>query len=88
MIGKIIVCCLLFSLNVAAQDQDSIASVSVQDSTKTTFMDRIHQLQRFLDDKAKKKVDPRYIEVPDKPWRVILRYKGNMCEVDYQCPHS
>lgn len=83
MIGKIIVCCLLFSLNVAAQDQDSIASVSTQDSTKTTFMDRIHQLQQFLDDKAKKKVDPRYIEVPDKPWRVILRYKGNMCEVDY-----
>ena len=83
MIGKIIVCCLLFSLNVAAQDQDSIASVSTQDSTKTTFMDRIHQLQQFLDDKAKKKVNPRYIEVPDKPWRVILRYKGNMCEVDY-----
>ena len=83
MIGIIIVCCLLFSLNVAAQDQDSIASVSIQDSTKTTFMDRIHQLQQFLDDKAKKKVDPRYIEVPDKPWRVILRYKANMVNVDY-----
>ena len=83
MIGKIIICNLLFSLNVAAQDQDSIASVSIQDSTKTTFMDRIHQLQQFLDDKAKKKVDPRYIEVPDKPWRVILRYKANMVNVDY-----
>ena len=83
MIGIIIVCCLLFSLNVAAQDQDSIASVSIQDSTKTTFMDRIHQLQQFLDDKAKKKVDPRYIEVPEKPWRVILRYKANMVNVDY-----
>ena len=83
MTGKIIVCCLLFSLNVAAQDQDSIASVSTQDSTKTTFMDRIHQLQQFLDDKAKKKVDPRYIEVPEKPWRVILRYKANMVNVDY-----
>lgn len=83
MIGIIIVCCLLFSLNVAAQDQDSIASVPIQDSTKTTFMDRIHQLQQFLDDKAKKKVDPRYIEVPEKPWRVILRYKANMVNVDY-----
>ena len=83
MIGKIIICNLLFSLNVAAQDQDSIASVSIQDSTKTTFMDRIHQLQQFLDDKAKKKVDPRYIEVPEKPWRVILRYKANMVNVDY-----
>ena len=83
MIGIIIVCCLLFSLNVTAQDQDSIASVSIQDSTKTTFMDRIHQLQQFLDDKAKKKVDPRYIEVPEKPWRVILRYKANMVNVDY-----
>lgn len=83
MIGKIIICNLLFSLNVAAHDQDSIASVSIQDSTKTTFMDRIHQLQQFLDDKAKKKVDPRYIEVPEKPWRVILRYKANMVNVDY-----
>ena len=83
MIGIIIVCCLLFSLNVAAQDQDSIASVSLQDSSKTTFMDRIHQLQQFLDDKAKKKVDPRHIEVPEKPWRVILRYKANMVNVDY-----
>jgi hypothetical protein len=46
-------------------------------------MDRIHQLQQFLDDKAKKKVDPRYIEVPEKPWRVILRYKANMVNVDY-----
>ena len=83
MIGKIIICCLLFSLNVAAQERETIDSVSVQDSTKTTFMDRIHQLQQFLDDKAKKKVDPRYIEVPDKPWRVILRYKENGVDVDY-----
>ena len=40
-------------------------------------MDRFHQLQQYLDNKAKSKVDPSYIEVPDKPWRVILRYKEN-----------
>ena len=46
-------------------------------------MTRIHQLQQYLDAKAKAKVDPRYIEVPDKPWRVMLRYKENAVDVDY-----
>lgn len=63
MVGRMIICCLLFSLGAAAQEQKS-----------PTFMDRIHQVQQFLDDRAKKKVDPDYIEVPDKPWRVVLRY--------------
>ena len=47
-------------------------------------MTRLHQLQQFLDDRAKKKVDPKYIEVPEKPWRVILRYKENAVDVDYE----
>ena len=46
-------------------------------------MVRLHQLQQYLDDKAKAKVDPHYIEVPEKPWRVILRYKENVVDVDY-----
>ena len=46
-------------------------------------MVRLQQVQQFLDNKAKKKVDPRYIEVPQKPWRVILRYKENVVNVDY-----
>lgn len=73
MIGRIIICSLLFSLNVAAQNQDSIS----------TLMGRLHQVQNYLDNKARKKVDPRFIEVPDKPWRVILRYKENAVDVDY-----
>ena len=73
MIGRTIICCLLFSLSVAAQEQDSTQ----------TFMDKLHQVQQYLDDKAKSKVDPGYIEVPEKPWRVILRYKENMVNVDY-----
>ena len=73
MIGRTIICCLLFSLSVAAQEQDRTQ----------TFMDKLHQLQQYLDDKAKSKVDPGYIEVPEKPWRVILRYKENMVNVDY-----
>ena len=72
MVGRMIICCLLFSLNAAAQEQKA-----------PTFMDKIHQVQQFLDDRAKKKVDPDYIEVPDKPWRVVLRYKENMVDVDY-----
>jgi hypothetical protein len=74
-----IICCLLFSLNTAAQEQDS---VSTQES-KPNLMERLHQVQQYLDTKAKAKVDPTYIEVPDKPWRVILRYKENAVDVDY-----
>ena len=79
MIGRMIICCLLFSLNTAAQEQDS---VSTQES-KPYLMERLHQVQQYLDTKAKAKVDPTYIEVPDKPWRVILRYKENAVDVDY-----
>ena len=68
-----ILCCLLASLNASAQS----------DSTHT-FMGKLHQVQQYLDDKAKSKVDPKYIEVPDKPWRVILRYKENGVNVDYE----
>ena len=46
-------------------------------------MERLHQVQNYLDSTAKAKVDERYIEVPDKPWRVILRHKTNGVAVDY-----
>lgn len=88
MTGRIIICCLLFSLSASAQVQNTTDSVNTQeisvrpDSAKT-LMGRLRQLQQFLDNKAKKKVDPHYIEVPDKPWRVILRYKETMVDVDY-----
>ena len=82
MIGRMIICCLLFSLNTVAQEKETIDSVSTQES-KPNLMERLHQVQQYLDTKAKAKVDPTYIEVPDKPWRVILRYKENAVEVDY-----
>ena len=41
-------------------------------------------MKQYLDNKAKSSVDPSYIEVPDKPWRVILRYKENGVDVDYE----
>ena len=82
MIGRIIICSLLFSLNAAGQEPETIDSLHQQES-KPTLMGRIHQVQQFLDDKAKAKVDPLYIEVPEKPWRVVLRYKENGVNVDY-----
>ena len=82
MIGRMIICCLLFSLNTVAQEKETIDSVSTQES-KPNLMERLHQVQQYLDIKAKAKVDPTYIEVPDKPWRVILRYKENAVDVDY-----
>ena len=82
MIGRMIICCLLFSLNTVAQEKETIDSVSTQES-KPNLTARLHQVQQYLDTKAKAKVDPTYIEVPDKPWRVILRYKENAVDVDY-----
>ena len=77
-----IIGCLLLSLSAAAQEKETIDSVSTQES-KPNLMTRLHQVQQFLDTRAKKSVDPRYIEVPEKPWRVILRYKENAVDVDY-----
>jgi len=51
--------------------------------SKPSLIERLHQAQQYLDDKAKAKVDPHYIEVPDKPWRVVLRYKESVFDVDY-----
>ena len=82
MIRKMIIGCLLLPLSAAAQEKDTIDSVSTQES-KPELMERLHQAQQFLDTKAKKSVDPHYIEVPEKPWRVILRYKENAVDVDY-----
>ena len=67
-------------MNVAAQEAKD--SVSIEQS-KPTMMERLHQVQQYLDEKAKAKVDPNYIEVPDKPWRVVLRYKETAFDVDY-----
>ena len=74
MIGRIFTCCLLatLSLEMVAQDTDQ------------TFMGRLRQVQQYLDNKARAKVDSHYIEVPEKPWRVILRYKENAVDVDYE----
>jgi hypothetical protein len=88
-----IICCLLFSLSATAQTMvdsggvDSgrwmVDSGSVEGvSKKRTVVDLVHRLQQFLDEKARKKVDPGYIEVPEKPWRVIARYKENMVDAD------
>lgn len=82
MKGIMMICCLLCSLNVAAQERTTSDSVGTKDS-KPSLMEQLHQVQQFLDNKAKGKVDPKYIEVPEKPWRVILRYKENAVEVDY-----
>ena len=82
MISKMIACCLLFFVSVAAQAQETIDSVSAQGG-KSNLMTRLHQVQQFLDNKAKKKVDPSYIEVPEKPWRVVLRYNASVFDVDY-----
>jgi len=82
MVGRMIICGLLFSLNVAGQEQETIDSVRSHERT-SSLMRRLRQVQQNLDEKARKKVDPHYIELPEKPWTVILRYNENIVDVDY-----
>ena len=82
MIRRTIICLLLFSLNAAAQEQEPFDSTSTQDS-KLNWMEQLHEVQQLLETRAKAAVDARYIEVPEKPWRVVLRYKENVVDVDY-----
>lgn len=83
MVGRMIICGLLFSLNATGQEPETIDSIRSQKNT-TTLMERLLQMKNHMDSAAYKKVDPRYIEVPDKPWRVILRYKENGVNVNYE----
>ena len=76
------ICSLLLSLHAAAQEADSVGGEPPKRFAHT-LTGRLHQVQQHLDSSATKKVDPHYIEVPKKPWRVILRYKQNMVDVDY-----
>ena len=78
---KIVFCCLLCSLNVAAQE-GTTDSIGTQEG-KRNLMGRLRQVQQYLDNKARKSVDPQYIEVPEKPWRIILRYNSSYFDVDY-----
>lgn len=82
MIRRTIICLLLFSLNAAAQEQEPFDSTSTHDS-KLNWMEQLHEVQQLLETRAKAAVDARYIEVPEKPWRVVLRYKENVVDVDY-----
>ncbi len=63
-------------MNAVGQGQDSKGTVD-------NFTNLIHQVQHYLDSAARAKVDAHYIEVPQKPWRVILREKENVVDVDY-----
>lgn len=77
-----IICSVLFALAAAAQEQSSPDSVRLQEN-KHTLMGGIRQVQHYLDEKARAKVDSHYIEVPGKPWSVILRYNANGFRLDY-----
>ena len=71
------------SQDVTEPEQEISDSVSTQKSKKG-LVGRLHQVRQYLDSAAFRKVDPRYIEVPKKPWRIILREKENMVDVDYK----
>ena len=64
MLRIITICCLLISLKAVGQEQDSIDIKPLQEYAPT-LKGRLQQLQNYLDTKARSKVDPRYIEVPE-----------------------
>ena len=82
MVGRILFLSLFVSLSAAAQNEAVTDSLPQEQKKHATLGSRLRELQQFLDDKARKKVDPNYIEVPDKPWKVNLRYKENIVDVD------
>lgn len=60
----------------------SIADAAAQtDSIKPGFLKSIGNR---LDEKAQLKYDPLYIEVPDRPWRIILRSKLDEVTTDFE----
>ena len=63
--------------------QSSIGSLMDSLGSVHTWKERLVVFKHYLDESAKAKVDQRYIEVPDKPWRVILRQKANAVDVKY-----
>ena len=69
-----IICCLLCSLNAAAQEQEPIDSLITQ-ASKPSLMERLHQAQQYLDDKAKAKVEPS--TGPTSGFNVVV---GNMSD--------
>ena len=71
------------SQDVTEPEQEISDSVSTQKSKKG-LVGLFHQVRQFLDSAAMRKVDSHYIEVPKKPWRIILREKENVVDVDYK----
>ena len=56
-------CILAISPAIAVGQEAKESGDSAQ--TKSSFMDKLRFVQQYLDNKARKKVDPRFIEVPD-----------------------
>ena len=79
---KAILLSLLLPLSAAAQEQDTISNGQSKGKFQE-FMDEFRLVQQYLDSSAKAKVDSRYITIPEKPWRVIIRDRVNTVDVDY-----
>ena len=54
----------------------TVCSLSVSAQKENKFLRAWNALQARLDSSTARKYDPAYIEVPDKPWRVVLRSKS------------
>ena len=74
MKGRKILAAIILSLLTIA------GAVAQTDSIKPGI---IRSLGNRLDTKAQLKYDPRFIEVPERPWRVILRGKMDESKIDF-----
>ena len=79
---KAILLSLLLPLSAAAQEQDTVSNEQSTGKFQE-WKEGFSLVQQYLDSAAKTKYDSRYIEVPENPWSVILRYRRNAVDVDY-----
>ena len=93
-IRSIFLVSLFCCLHATAQEQqdtltldtlslDTLTFDTLQQPVRNTLSTRLQQGKQFLDKLARRRVDPNYIEVPEKPWRVILRARENAVDVTY-----
>lgn len=58
-------------------------ALAILSSLNASGQNILKSIQHYLDSAVQRKVDSCYIEVPTKPWRIILRSKINEIDVNY-----
>ena len=69
-------------LNIVGQEADSICTDQPKGAV-SLLKQKLRSLQYKLESSFREKVDEHYIEVPSRPWRIILWQKNAAFDLDY-----